>query len=236
MIKPSVQQVMSQITTNCTTTRNPKWALLPERSADIFGGKRTSQSVQVKSRRRRQDQTGHRRHKAKTASTRPRRWASILRRKQTTSDWQTWTSEVSATTAHFTEHVPTANIRSATIHQEQPCRLYLDAKRRPTFRVHPLRNGSVDHKRLRYDDTSLPSHPPSFAVWKPKHEETRYGQDTTFFVLDKTSFRIWTYTSARSTSTPTYISKYKFIDYYWYKNCTKLKGQDTEPTFPHWTS
>jgi len=42
MIKPSVQQVMSQITTNCATNRSDKWALLPERSADICGGKRVS--------------------------------------------------------------------------------------------------------------------------------------------------------------------------------------------------
>ena len=42
MIKPSVQQVMSQITTNCATTRSAKLALLPERSADICGGKRAS--------------------------------------------------------------------------------------------------------------------------------------------------------------------------------------------------
>ena len=57
---------------------------------------------------------------------------------------------------HSTGHVPTEYIRPATIHQKQPPRLHLTAKRRTTFNVQPLRKGSVDHKRLRNDEHRFP--------------------------------------------------------------------------------
>ena len=107
---------------------------------------------------------------------------------------------MSVTTVHLTGHVPTKNIRPATIHQEQPSRLHLNAKRRPTFRVHPLRKGSVDHKRLRSDETLLPSQDIArfrkttffFSLvcgWCHKHKigGARYRTRNHLFALDETS-------------------------------------------------
>ena len=87
---------MRQITTNCVTNEIVKWTLLQERSVDICG--RDIQGLtEFKTSRHDVDKTGgHRHHKAKTVSTRPRGRSSILWMKQTTSDWQTWTSGVGA--------------------------------------------------------------------------------------------------------------------------------------------
>jgi len=97
-----------------------------------------SQTVQGKPERRRQgndvDQNGgHRRHKAKTASRRPRGRSSILWRKQTTGDM----------------HLPCSHPSEATTHIASDCK----AK---NYDVQPLRKGSVDHKRLRNDDHHFP--------------------------------------------------------------------------------
>jgi hypothetical protein len=46
---------------------------------------------------------------------------------------------------HSTGHVPTRINRPATIHPEQPTRLYLTARRRTTVTVQPMCIGSVDH-------------------------------------------------------------------------------------------
>ena len=58
---------------------------------------------------------------------------------------------------HSTGNVPTEDNRSATIHNNQPTRLHLAARRRTTFTVQPLRKGSVDQERLRRGKSSLPS-------------------------------------------------------------------------------
>ena len=92
-----------------------------------------SQRVQGKPRRRRQDQTGHRRHKAKTTSTRPRRRSSILWRKQTTGDM----------------HLSCSHPSEATTHIASDCK-------EKNYDVQPLRKGSVDHKRLRNDHHRFP--------------------------------------------------------------------------------
>ena len=55
-----------------------------------------------------------------------------------------------------TGNVPTEDNRSVVIHNNQPIRLYLHAKRRTTFTVQPLRKGSVDQERLRSDKTCFP--------------------------------------------------------------------------------
>jgi len=65
---------------------------------------------------------------------------------------------------HPTGIVTTEENRPEIIHQKQPARLHLTAKRRTLFNVQPLRIGSVDHKRLRSDE--------------------RIGQDTYLFALD----------------------------------------------------
>ncbi len=76
---------------------------------------------------------GHRRHKAKTASRRPRGRSSILCRKQTTGDM----------------HLSCSHPSEATTHIASDCK----AK---NYDVQPLLEGSVDHKRLRSDDHRFP--------------------------------------------------------------------------------
>ena len=76
---------------------------------------------------------GHRRHKTKTVSRRPRGRSSILWRKQTTGDM----------------HLSCSHPSEATTHIASDCK----AK---NYDVQPLRKGSVDHKRLRNDHHRFP--------------------------------------------------------------------------------
>jgi hypothetical protein len=135
---------------------------------------------------------GHRRHKKKTVSTRPRGRSSILWMKQMTNDWQAWTIGAGAKMTHSTSHVPMEENRPATIHWEHPTRLDLTVRRRTTFTVKPLWRGSVDHERLRSDKHSLPSQTlESFSVcrWCRNRGTTRIqGQGTYLFSLE--DFRI----------------------------------------------
>ncbi len=58
---------------------------------------------------------------------------------------------------HSTVNVPTEDIRPETLNNNQPTRLYLDARRRTTFTVQPLHNVRVDQECLRRSESSLPS-------------------------------------------------------------------------------
>ena len=106
-------------------------------SADICGRElRGLAELKTRRGRHRQDQRQHRRHKAKTASTRPRGRSTILCRKQTTGDM----------------HLSCSHPSEATTHIASDCK----AKNHD---VQPLRKGSVDHKRLRSDEHRFPLSP-----------------------------------------------------------------------------